>query len=241
MTGKLLMVANWKMNKTVEESIEFLKEFKNLIKSENEIVIAPPFTALEECKKLIDKKIDLSAQNINENYEGAYTGEISAGMINELCDYVILGHSERREYFNESDDLINKKVKTALKNKLKVILCIGETLEQRESNNTNNIIKNQLNNCLKNINDLKYIVIAYEPVWAIGTGKTATPEQAEDVHRYIRQLLEKKYKDSNVRILYGGSVKASNVKELMSMKDIDGALVGGASLDPRSFADICNV
>lgn len=245
MTRKILIAANWKMNKTIEESIDFIKEFKNLINNNNEIVIAPPFTALEEVKKaIVGTNIKLAAQNMHYEDEGAYTGEISPLMLKELVDYVILGHSERRQFFNETDQLINKKIKTALKNKLKVILCIGETLEQRENNKTNDVIKEQVENCLKEINEIENITIAYEPIWAIGTGKTATAEQAEEVHKFIRELIKNLYNEdvsNKIRILYGGSVNPDNIKSLIEMENIDGALVGGASLEPKSFSEIVNI
>ena len=266
MPRKKLIAANWKMNKTIKEAVSFIKEFKSLVEKNNkDIVIAPPFTALIEAKKNLDgTKIKLGAQNMHFEEKGAFTGEISASMLRDAgCEYVILGHSERRQHFSETDDLINKKIKTALKVKLKVILCIGETLEQRENNETKAIIRFQLENCLRNINndvhekqgfsgrrkkivfssEMQNIVVAYEPVWAIGTGKTATPEQAEEVHKFIRELLKKLYNEkisNEIRILYGGSVNPGNAKELLAMNNIDGALVGGASLEPESFAEICN-
>ena len=249
MARKKLIAANWKMNKNIEESVSFIKEFKILVEKNNkDIAIAPPFTALIELKKNLNgTKIKLGAQNMHFEEKGAFTGEVSASILKDAgCEYVILGHSERRIYFDETDEMISKKIKMALKNKLKVILCIGENLEQRENNETKAIIKFQLENCLRNIsnNEMKDIVIAYEPVWAIGTGKTATPEQAEEVHLFIRELLKKLYDGNiseNIRIIYGGSVNEKNAKELLAMKNIDGALVGGASLDPKSFAEICNV
>jgi len=242
---KPLIAANWKMNKTVEESVSFINKFKVLVNNKVEIVICPPFTALEAISKELKGNLKLGAQNIHFEEQGAFTGEISPLMLKEICNYVILGHSERRQFFNEDNELINKKIKSALKNNLKIILCIGENLEQRESNETMNIIENQVNDCLNSISDkeMKNIVIAYEPIWAIGTGKTATPEQAQEVHKNIRQFLEKKFNKNisdSTRILYGGSVKPDNIKELMHQEDIDGALVGGASLDPESFANICN-
>lgn len=244
---KVMIAANWKMNKTVEESLQFIKEFKgSVINSDNEIVIAPPFTALSEVKKAISgTKIILAAQNMNENDDGAFTGEISPVMLKEFCQYIILGHSERRQYYDEDDTLINNKLNAALKHSLKVILCVGETLEQRENNKTTQIIEDQIKNCLKDIpeNEIENMVIAYEPVWAIGTGKTATKEQAEEVHKLIRELLSKLYNNSisnKTRILYGGSVKPANIQELLSMENIDGALVGGASLEAKSFSELCN-
>ena len=246
---KPLIAANWKMNKDIKGAVSFISEFKVLIKNIKnvEIVICPPFTSLHEAQKLIkNTKIKLGAQNMHFEKEGAFTGEISPLMLKSIVEYIILGHSERRQYFNDSDVLINKKIKSALENKLKPILCIGETLEQRNNNETMETIKNQLMNCVKNISneEMKNIVIAYEPIWAIGTGKNATPEQAEEVHKFIRGLLtdiHNKNISKNIRIIYGGSVKPNNIEELMAMKNINGALVGGASLDAKSFADICGV
>lgn len=245
---KPLMAANWKMNMDMKEAVSFIDRFKVLIKNikKNEIVICPPFTLLYEFKKLLNKtNIILGAQNMYFEEKGAFTGEISALMLKDIgCEYVILGHSERRQYFNENDRLINQKIKTALKHNFKPILCVGETLGQKTSNQTTKIIKNQLLNCLNTIDGsaMKNIVIAYEPVWAIGTGKNATPEQAEEVHKFIRGLLSSMYNQrvsNNTRIIYGGSVKESNIKNLMKMKNINGALVGGASLDAKGFGRIC--
>lgn len=246
---KALIAANWKMNKNIKEAVSFVNSFRKLIKnSKNEIVICPPFTLLFELKKsLKNTNIKLGAQNMHFEEQGACTGEISPLMLKEAgCEYVILGHSERRQHFNESDELINKKVKSALQHKLKPILCIGETLQQRNNNETMEIVENQLTKNLKNINEseMKNAVIAYEPVWAIGTGKNATPRQADEVHSFIRKLLLKKNSKNiaiNTRIIYGGSVKPENIKDLMEMRNINGALVGGASLDPKSYAEICNV
>ena len=238
------------MNKDIKESVSLINKFEILIKNIKnvEIVVCPPFTSLNEVNKLIKgSNIDLGAQNMYFEEKGAFTGEISPLMLKDAgCEYVILGHSERRQCFNETNELINKKIKAALKNKLKPILCIGETLEQREKNETMKTIENQLINCLNNINEkgMKNISVAYEPVWAIGTGKNATPQQAEEVHKFIRKLLLKIYNKNiaeNTRIIYGGSVKPSNIKELMKMENINGALVGGASLDAESFGELCNI
>lgn len=245
---KPLIAANWKMNKGIKDSDSFLKEFNKLFSSNNvEVLLCPPFTILQHVSALLKNNvIKLGSQNMHFEEKGAFTGEISASMVKELgCEYVILGHSERRQHFNEDNEFINKKIKSALKNGLKPILCIGETLKERESDSTMKIIKDQLLGCLKNIDEkeIKNMVIAYEPVWAIGTGKNATPEQAQEVHSYIRKLLEESYEKliaSKTRIIYGGSVKPENAKELLSMNDINGALVGGASLDAKSFAQICN-
>ena len=252
---KSLIAANWKMNMDIRSSVSFFNKFKNLIKNartksginsvdnKNEVVICPPFTLLNGVKKLIkNTKIKLGAQDMHFEENGPFTGEVSALMLKDAgCEYVILGHSERRQYFNETDEIINKKIKAALKNKLKPIVCVGETLEQRENNETESVVKNQLEKCLKGV-EIKNVVIAYEPIWAIGTGKNAAPEQAEEVHKFIRKLLLKIYNKNisdNVRIIYGGSMKPKNAKELLSMPDIDGGLVGTASLDAKSFAEIC--
>lgn len=241
------IAANWKMNKNVEESISFIKKFKKIKVKNNDILICVPFTSLYESKKLLkNTKIKLGAQNMYFEENGAFTGEISPLMLKELCEYVILGHSERRQIFKENDNLINKKIKSALQNNLKPILCIGETLNQRENKNTLNVVDTQLKNSLKNIskNDILKITIAYEPIWAIGTGVNATPKQAEDIHAFIRNLFKERYNKNiadKIRILYGGSVKPENTKALMKEKDIDGALVGGASLKAESFARIVKV
>ena len=246
---KALIAANWKMNKGIKEAVSFVKSFEKLAKNAKNIDIAvcPPFTLLFKLNELLKNSgIKLGAQNMHFEEKGAYTGEISPLMLKDAgCEYVILGHSERRQYFKETDDLINKKVKSALRHKLKPILCIGETLQQRNNNKTMEIIKKQIINDLNNVSDegMKDIAIAYEPVWAIGTGKNATPKQAEEVHKFIRSLLLKNYNkkiSDSVRIIYGGSVKPDNIKDLMKMKNIRGALVGGASLDPKNFAEICN-
>ena len=243
---KPLIAANWKMNMDIKDSVSFINKFKVLIKDiKNEIVICPPFTLLNEVNKSIkNTNVKLGAQNMHFEEEGAFTGEVSGLMLKDIgCEYVILGHSERRQYFNETDELINKKITTALKRNLKPILCIGETLDQRNNNETLKIIENQLRNCLNNINEMENIVVAYEPIWAIGTGKNATPQQAEEIHKFIRELLTNMYNEkvsNNIRIIYGGSMKPENSKELLSMPNIDGGLVGGASLDPKSFAKICN-
>jgi triosephosphate isomerase len=239
-----LIAANWKMNKTIGEAISFIKEFKKLVKGvEKEILICPPFTALSPVSaELKSSEIKLGAQNLYFEDNGAFTSEISAEMLKEIgCSYVIIGHSERRHIFNETDDMINKKVKQALKNKITPILCVGEKLEQREAGDTETVIEQQIKDGLKGVKG--EIVIAYEPVWAIGTGKTATSEQAEEAHVFIRGLLQEMFNEkvaNSIRILYGGSVKPENAKELMSMENIDGALVGGASLDAKKFFDIIN-
>lgn len=248
---KKLIAANWKMNKTVEEAVSFINEFKKIVKNvgDVEIVICPPFTALEAVShELKNSKIKLGAQNMHFEDAGAYTGEVSPLMLKEIgCEYVILGHSERREIFNENDFLINKKVIAALDHGLIPILCIGENLEQRKSNKTKEVIETQLKNCLKNIdkNQILKMSIAYEPIWAISKGdpnhKAATKEDAEEGHEFIRSIIAKMYDAStakNSRIIYGGSMKSENAKELLEMPNIDGGLVGNASLNAKSFAEI---
>lgn len=243
----LIIAGNWKMNKTVSETRSFFSEFIKLIDNVKgvEIVIAPPFTALPAAGDAIrDTIIKLSAQNIFWEEKGAYTGEISPLMLKEIgCSYCIIGHSERRQYFGETDDTVNKKIKAALKHDIIPIFCIGESLKEREDNRTMDVINRQLKGGLKDLseNDISRIVIAYEPVWAIGTGKTAAPQQAQEAHRFIRDFIRKKAGDKaadGIRILYGGSVTPENIKDLMAQDDIDGALVGGASLKPDSFAAI---
>jgi len=240
-----LIAANWKMHMTVPEAKAFLRAFLPEIKGVEgvESLIAPPFTAIAAVGEAMKGSgVLLSAQNVYWEEKGAYTGEVAPGMLVDLgCDYVIIGHSERRQYFGETDDTVNKRIKASLNAGLKVILCIGELLEEREAGRTNTVLQTQLTGGLKDIS-LDHIVIAYEPVWAIGTGKTATPEQAQEAHAFIRSELKKLYSEKvdDVRILYGGSVKPDNVDELMARPDVDGALVGGASLKPDSFARLVN-
>ncbi|MBI3599031.1 MAG: triose-phosphate isomerase [Nitrospinae bacterium] len=243
---KPLIAGNWKMNNSIAESLALVERLKVLLKDSSgvEILIAPPFTALAVVRDAIrGSNIKLGAQNIFWKDSGAYTGEVSPLMIRDLgCEYVIIGHSERREHFKESDEVVNKKIGTALRNKLKAIVCVGETLKEREDNRTMQVIESQIKRGLEGISTSELrIVIAYEPVWAIGTGRNATPVQANEVHAYIRRLLSQIFSEdiaSGIRILYGGSVKPSNSAELMSEKEIDGALAGGASLDADSFTQI---
>ena len=248
---KKLIAANWKMNKTIEEGLEFVWELKRLLKNENmaDVAICPPFTCLHAMSKaLVKSNFALGAQNMHFEGEGAYTGEISPNMLKDIgCEYVILGHSERREIFGEDDYLVNRKVIAALNHPLNPILCIGENLEQKNQGKTDQVLKSQLNNCLKDINSSQIlkINIAYEPVWAISKGnpnhKSAAPEDAEQAHIYIREILSNKYGKAiaqSVRIIYGGSVKPEYAKELLSMPNIDGGLVGKASLNAKSFAEI---
>jgi triosephosphate isomerase len=244
---KLIIAGNWKMNKTVAEGLDLAQGLKRELANvkEVDIVICPPFTSLSEIsKEIMHTSIRLGAQNMSEHHYGAYTGEIAAGMLKEfLVRYVILGHSERRQFQKESDELISKKAVAAHAAQIKPIVCVGETLEEREAGNTEKIVERQLKGSLAGITteQMEETIIAYEPVWAIGTGKTASPEQAQEVHAFIRKKLTFIFSEQvakRVRIQYGGSVKPQNARELMGQPDVDGALVGGASLEIRSFSDI---
>jgi len=245
---KPIIAGNWKMHNTISEARELIEALVSLIeKKDREIIVCPSFVCLSEASKLLKgSDIALGAQNMYYEDKGAYTGEVSPLFLKDVgvC-YVILGHSERRHIFGESNELINKKVKAALKHGLSPILCVGETLDERENNITYEIIETQLYEGLAGLENenMAKLVIAYEPVWAIGTGKTATKEDANEVIGYIRRLLSEKFGNeiaSGTRILYGGSVKPDNIKELMMMKEIDGALVGGASLKAEDFSKIAN-
>jgi len=242
-----LIAGNWKMFKTGSEAVATAGQLAKLVANvtDTEVMIAPPFTALSMVSEIVrDSKVLLGAQNLHWEDEGAYTGEISAAMLRAAgCQYVIIGHSERRQYFGETDETVNKKIRSAIHANLIPILCVGESDEERDSEKTFSVLDKQIINGLQNTSsdDLEKLVIAYEPVWAIGTGKTATKEQAQEVHLFLRSLIEKSFKNTlakSVRILYGGSVKPSNISELMAMPDIDGALVGGASLDAGIFSEI---
>lgn len=242
-----LIAGNWKMFKTCNEAVDAAKQLVNLVSDvENiDIMIAPPFTALPIVSEVIrDTRIDLGAQNLFWEKEGAFTGEISAPMlISAGCQYVIVGHSERRQYFGETDETVNRKIKAASTTGLIPILCVGETETQRDDQKTFSVLDKQVTKGLEGLtlDEHHSLVIAYEPVWAIGTGKTATPDQVQEVHAFLRDLLEKQFGNMHAnatRILYGGSVKPDNASELMALPDIDGALVGGASLKPDSFAKI---
>jgi triosephosphate isomerase len=244
-----ILAGNWKMNMTATQARELASKLIPLVSAvkDRDIVLAPPFTALSAVADAIKgTNVSLAAQNLHWEDKGAFTGEISAEMLLDLgCRYVIIGHSERRQYFGETDESVNKKVKQALKKGLLPILCVGETLAEREAGMLKDIIGRQVTVGLKDISvdDMKKVVIAYEPVWAIGTGKTATPEQANEVHALIRQKVKALYSTEiaeGLRIQYGGSVTPENVSTLMAMPDIDGALVGGASLKPESFAALVN-
>lgn len=241
---KPLIVGNWKMNKTVSEAIEFVKILKNTISDVTniEILICPPFTALHAVNnETRGSNISLGAQNLFWESKGAFTGEISPTMIKDIgCSYVIIGHSERRQYFAETNKIINKKIKTAFVTTLIPILCVGETFKEREDNVAFKIIEKQVREslCGLTLEQASSIVIAYEPVWAIGTGETSSPEQAQEMHCFIRKIYEKIYGKNvadKVRILYGGSINPNNVLDLMKKPDINGGLVGGASLKVESF------
>ena len=242
-----IIAGNWKLNKTISEAVEFTTALKALVTDVNgvEIIIAPPFTALAAVSETIaDSNICLSAQDVYSEDSGAFTGEVSAPMLKDVgCDYVIIGHSERRQYFSEMNESINQKVKAALAHALKPIICVGEQLEEREAGRTKAVIEDHVSGGIAGLSaaELSSCVIAYEPVWAIGTGKTATPAQAQEVHNFIRGLLTTTYSAevaSELCIQYGGSVKPENAAELMGQPDVDGALVGGASLEAESFAQI---
>ncbi|SNR77502.1 triose-phosphate isomerase [Desulfurobacterium atlanticum] len=240
-----LIAGNWKMNKTVTESIEFAKGFIEAVKdvTDRDIMIAPPFTSIYPMAEVLKgSNVYLGAQNMYFEEKGAFTGEVSPIMLKDAgCKFVILGHSERRYIFGETDELINKKVLSAVSHELIPVLCVGELLEERELGKTFEVVERQLSEGLKGVPESAEFVIAYEPVWAIGTGKTATPQLAEEIHSFLREKLTELYgksKADSVRILYGGSVKPENVEGLMAMKNIDGALVGGASLKVDSFEKI---
>ena len=244
---RVIIAGNWKMYKTIQESIELVNLLKRSVAdvSEVEIVVCPPFTSLSDVREVIlESNIKLGAQDCYWEKEGAFTGEVSCAMLRSAgCEYVIVGHSERRQYFGETNETVNKKEKAALKEGLKPIVCVGERIEERKAGKTFDVIKDHVTNSLAGLtrDDMLKTVIAYEPVWAIGTGLTATKEQAEEAHKYIRGLLQKMYDAElagSVRIQYGGSVKPDNIKELISQEDVDGALVVGASLKSDSFSQI---
>ena len=241
---KPIVAGNWKMNKLISEARGFVENIKESVGKVEycEIVICPPFLALSVLKEAIrNTSIALGAQNMFWEEKGAWTGEVSPAMLVDTgCKYVIIGHSERRQYFNETDENVNKKMLSALKFRLIPIVCVGETLQERESAEAFKVIERQVKVGLSGLTDEQSgcIVIAYEPIWAIGTGKTATPQQAEEIHKFIRKLYSDMYGSGtgeNVRILYGGSIKPENFSDLMKQSDIDGGLVGGASLEAKSF------
>lgn len=244
---KIVIAGNWKMYKTNQEAVQVLTELKTLTKDIKgiEIVIAAPFTALSDAVKAVQgSNIKIAAENLYPKVEGAFTGEISPTMLKAIgITHVIIGHSERREIFKETDEFINEKIKTALENELTPIFCIGEKLEERESGRTLEVNTNQIKKGLKDLTkeDARKVIVAYEPVWAIGTGKTATPEMAQETHKEIREVLAGMFgKDvaNEITIQYGGSMKPENAKDLLSQADIDGGLVGGASLKADSFFEI---
>lgn len=246
---KPIIAGNWKMYKTVGEALvlvnELKKELVGVNESNVEVVVCPPFTALYAVSTILQgSPIKLGAQNVHWEKEGAFTGEIAPPMMKEVgVKYVIVGHSERRQFFGETNDGVNKRAKAALANDIRPIVCVGETLAQREAGQTEAVVRDHVTGGLAGFSKDAMLdaVIAYEPVWAIGTGKTATPEQAQQVHAFIRELLNQMFDvatAAKVRIQYGGSVKPANAKELLGQRDIDGALVGGASLDAKGFAEI---
>jgi len=244
---KLIIAGNWKMNKTSADAVSLARDLVAAVgaQSDVEVVICPPFTSLEGVAKAIDGSlIKLGAQNMHFEASGAFTGEVSAPMLRALfATHVILGHSERRSLFAETDAFVNKKVLAAFKNQLRPILCVGETLAERESGSTLRVVQTQVERGLEGVSNemAATLVVAYEPVWAIGTGKVATTEQAQEVHAFIRGLLTRLHGDGvaqRVRILYGGSMKPANAPELLAQKDIDGGLIGGASLEARSFVEL---
>ena len=237
---KTIIAGNWKMNKTKTEAVAFAKELKTKIDNieKTVIVVCPPFLALAAVSEILkESRAGVGAQNMYWEQSGAFTGEVSAEMIENVgCEYVIIGHSERRQYFSETNETVNKKIKRALTTCcLTPIVCVGETLQQREDGKTNNVIKTQIAECLDGLTQtqMQRLIIAYEPVWAIGTGKTATPQQAEEVHQFIREIIKGLFDNQiadGLSILYGGSVKPSNIREQLLQKNIDGSLIGGASL-----------
>ena len=240
-----VMAGNWKMNMLPNEAIDFINNLAPLVKNSTpEVIICAPFTDLFYTLLTVQEtNIHVGAQNMHWEESGAYTGEVSAKMLKVInVEYVIIGHSERRQYFNETDETVNLKVKSALKNGLKPIICVGETLEQREQGKTTEVITSQISKALDGltVEDLNNTIIAYEPIWAIGTGKTATAEEANDSIKKIRNEILEKFGTDDITILYGGSVKAENAKELFTTSDIDGGLVGGASLNADTFSKIVN-
>ncbi|SFE76090.1 triose-phosphate isomerase [Thermophagus xiamenensis] len=245
-----IVAGNWKMNKTLQEGVELAKELKEALQAQKpncRVIIGTPFIHLTEVCKIVDQDlIGVSAQNCADHESGAYTGEVSAQMVKSTgATYVILGHSERRAYYHEDNAILKTKVDLALKNGLTPIFCIGEVLEERESNKHFDVVKSQIEEALFHLSadEFKKIILAYEPVWAIGTGKTASPEQAQEMHAFIRKTLAEKYQQSvadEISILYGGSCKPSNAKELFANPDVDGGLIGGASLKAEDFMGIIN-
>jgi len=243
-----VIAGNWKMNKTVSQGKEFIKNIKAEVKGTDvEVMIFAPYTLLSSLKEVTkDTNIIIGSQNMHYEDSGAFTGEISADMLKDIgIEYTLIGHSERRQYFNETDDTVNKKLHKAIEKNIKVILCVGEGLEEREKNIEKEIVKNQIVKAFEGIKekDMDKVIIAYEPIWAIGTGKTASKEDANEMIAYIRNLIKEIYNDvisEEMRILYGGSVKPENIEELMEQEDIDGGLIGGASLKEDQFVQLVN-
>jgi len=247
---KKIVAGNWKMNTNVREGVSLASEIDSKLKDitlpeDVKVIIAPPFTHLAFVEQVIDKnKIQIAAQNCATESEGAFTGEISAKMLHSIsCSSVIIGHSERRAYYNDTSPVLVKKINQVLENKMTPILCCGEKLEEREAGNHFDIVKKQVSEALFHLSEKEFsqVVIAYEPVWAIGTGVTASKEQAQEIHEFIRKIVSDKYgtdASDNLTILYGGSVKPGNAKEIFSMPDVDGGLIGGAALKANSFIDI---
>ncbi len=244
-----IVAGNWKMNKNLSESIALTREIitnvAGKLAADVRVIIAPTFVSLSDVSKIVkDTNVEVAAQNMHFAENGAFTGEISANMLQDIgISTVILGHSERRAYFGETDELLVKKVNTALKNQLEIIFCFGEELADRKSENYFTIVENQLKNALFHLSEKEWngIILAYEPVWAIGTGETASPEQAQEMHAFIRKIVAEKYGDNlanSISILYGGSVKPTNAQEIFSKPDVDGGLIGGAALKAEDFTAI---
>lgn len=245
MSRRYVIAGNWKMNMLPNEAIDFINQLAPMVKdTKNEVIICAPFTDLFYTLITVQEtNIHVGAQNVHWEESGAYTGEVSPEMLKCInTEYVIIGHSERRQYFNETDDTVNKKIKSSLKHGLKPIVCVGETLEQREKGQTVDVITGQISKALDGLsnNDLDNVIVAYEPIWAIGTGKTATNEEANEAIKAIRNRIREIFNTDDITILYGGSCNEKNAKELFAMSDIDGGLVGGASLHADQFAKIVN-
>ena len=242
---KKVIAGNWKMNMLPNETIEYIENFSKLVKdTKNEVILCVPYTDLFYSLLTVQEtNIHIGAQNMHWEENGAYTGEVAPEMLKCInVEYVIIGHSERRQYFNETDETVNKKIKSALRHELKPIVCVGETLEERESGSAEEVVTMQISKALEGltIENLQNIIIAYEPIWAIGTGKTATSEDANNMCKIIREKIKQQFQSEDITILYGGSVKSANAKELFTMSDIDGGLVGGASLKADEFSKIVN-
>ena len=241
---KKYICGNWKMNKTSSEVLEFAKKINDFDFDKVDVLIAPSFVSLESFRKNLKDEIKVGGQNVSEFDDGAYTGEVSTSMLKDISvNDVIIGHSERREKFFESDEIVNSKVKKALEDGLSVILCLGESLEKKAENKAVEFVREELLNSLDGVENLEKVTIAYEPIWAIGTGKTCSSDDAENMCREIRNIINEKYGDisQEIRILYGGSVKPSNAGEILSKENIDGLLVGGASLKAEDFIEIIKV